>query len=211
VNGSLVAFFLDDPDTAGAIATTCLGDIEGLGFHQAEATARVMRGWSRACAGDFAGADDAIEGIDLFVSSGARGGIAQCHFIAAEIFARKGDFATAARYVDDAAAWIERTGERAAFQYQVQMYHAEILLNSGSTEIERARELILEAIESQRAYGSPWMELRCAISLGRIGREGIEPESARTLLSQAIAALPECEDEPRLRLAHEVLADLEAA
>jgi hypothetical protein len=210
VTCSVSAFFLDDPVTAGRIAAKCLDRVEGLGFHQAEAMARVIRGWSRACAGDVAGTEDAKKGIELFISSGARVGIVQYHFVAAEAFVRAGDLGSAARCVNDAATWIVKTGGSAAFEPRVPMYRAEILLESDSLELERAKELILEACAGMHPYASPWLELRAAITLARIGLLGVEPVLALENLTQAIAALPGCEGEPRVRLARNLLEGLEA-
>ena len=168
----------------------------------------MYRGWSRVCAGDSGGTVDAKDGIDLAVASGSRAGIIQHFLVAAETFSRAGDYDTALRYVDGGEEWIEKTGERAAFAYQVAMYRAEILMDSGSSELDRARELLLEASRVRRAYGAPWYELRIAISLARLGVQGVEPKAARLQLEAALEALPGCEAEQRVQIARQLLRDL---
>jgi tetratricopeptide (TPR) repeat protein len=210
-HATMIAFYLDDPITAGEIAETCLGHIEGLGFHQVEAIALIFQSWSRVRAGDLSATSQAREGIEIFLSSGARSGIIQHHLVVAEIFALAGDFASAARYVDDAAEWIEKTGERAGFSFQIPMYRAEILLASGSPDLEQARVLLLDSLDQQRPFGSPWTQLRIGISLANIGVRGHGAQEARALLEETLDALPKCEGEPRVRLAQQLLRDLAAA
>ena len=167
------------------------------GRAHARATRRALTTWTR--------------GLELFVSSGALGGIGQAHLIGAESLSRLGRPDAALRLVDEAERWIERTGEYAAFQYQVPMYRAEIQLDSGSSDLAGIRALLLDAIEAQRAYGSPWMHLRSCLSLARVGLCGVEARDARATLQDALAALPADPTEPRVRFGRALDAALASA
>jgi hypothetical protein len=63
----------------------------------------------------------------------------------------------------------------------------------------------------QQSYGSPWTVLRCAITLARLGLCGVDRENGGACLENAVAALPKCGHEPRMRLAQQLLMNYATA
>jgi class 3 adenylate cyclase len=201
-------YFLDDAKGAARFAERSLHMLRGLGFHQPESQALVFGGWARTCCGERDGIDDIESGIELATSKGALGGIAQLHLTAAEALGRIGDLSRAHHFLDRAQRIIDETGERTAFEPQLPMFRANLILDSKSGTLEAAEELIRESIDRWEAYQSPWMELRSTILLGRVALESGGAGDARVRLERLLARIEAGEEAPRLRLARALLSRL---
>jgi hypothetical protein len=110
--------------------------------------------------------------------------------------------------VDRAARAIARTGERAAFDPQVPMFRASILLESeeGSTV-----EIVQQLDESTRlwhVFGSRWMELRTANVRGRLAQRTGEVETARNQLAGLCKHFERAPEISRVAVARRLLAEL---
>jgi adenylate cyclase len=207
-SAATTCYFLDDFEAAGRFAQECLQFLDGLGFHQPESLALVFGGWSRVCRGDADGIGDIERAVEVATSTGALGGIAQLHITAAETFGRVRDFSRAHHFLRLAERVIDRTGERTAFEPQLPMFRANLILDSKGGSLDEAEELVRESLDRWAVYRSPWMELRSAILLGRIALERGEAGDARDRLERLLGMIAVGSETARVRLARALIERL---
>ena len=190
-------------------ADACLDTVRGLGFHTQEATAQVFRGWARAVEGDVeGGVAETEEGLARTEASGAMGGLVQLYLTGTDTMILTGRLERAAELLEKAEATIERTRERAAFEPQIPMFRAALLLESGAGSEEEIEALLLDSIERWHAYESSWMEVRSAMLLGRLALATGRTDAARERLARLLEGFREGFDTPRFRAAQELLERL---
>ena len=117
-------------------------------------------------------------------------------------------FERASELVDRAAAAIERTQEHAAFEPQLPMFHAAILMESGQGRDDEIEALLLDSIERWRAFESTWMEVRSALLIGRHALRTGKRAEAHARLSSLYAGFTEGFELGRLRDAKTLLEQL---
>ncbi len=205
---SIVAYFLDDAERAVALARDSLTHSEGRGFHVPEAAARVFGGWGRTRLGDTAGLADVERGLAIALRSDSRGGLVQMHIAAAEAQLSAHHFERSAELIEQAAAIMAQTGERAAHEPQLLLLRAELIFASGSDTLECAQQLLLESIDGWHSFESRWMELRPALLLGEIAlRTGGAAEAHARIRDLLGGFKADCET-PRISRARRVLDSL---
>jgi tetratricopeptide (TPR) repeat protein len=208
VNAAMASTILEDAERTRALTDECLSVVARRGFHTVECSARVQAGWAQVRLGDPAGVNTVEAGLELTRVSGAVGGLSQLYFIAAESYRLVGRFEDAYRALDHGRRLIDGTGEWAGFGPQLPTTRARILLASGGGDPAEAERLLLEAFELWGRAEMPWMQLECAILLGRLARSTGRSAEARERLAGVHARFMEGFGMQRLREASAVLAEL---
>jgi class 3 adenylate cyclase/tetratricopeptide (TPR) repeat protein len=207
-NRAAGSYFLDDPASVIHWTNTCLETVDGLDFHTIEASSRVFRGWARVMEGDARGVEEVEDGLIRTEASGAMGGLVQLYVTAADAMIPVRRFERAGELADRAAATIERTQERHAFEPELLMFRAEILIASGEGTDAEIEALLLNSIELWHVYRSPWMELRSVLSLARLQLRTGRKAEARERLAALYARFTEGFETERLRDARKLLEEL---
>jgi class 3 adenylate cyclase/tetratricopeptide (TPR) repeat protein len=166
-----------------ALAGDLLALSEEKGFHLA-AHAKVQLGWAQVEEGEEEGLERVLDGIAVFRAAGAR--LSEMNFLSrlVEAYARRGRLAEARRTLDEALALVESVG-RFFWKPELHRLGGEIALAAESPE--EARESFEQALKAARATGSKGLELRAAVSLGRLLQESGRQQEARALLAPLCA------------------------
>ena len=208
VNSSMAFTFLEDAERTRALTDECLEVVEGRGFHSVECSARVQAGWARARLGDLEGVRVVEQGLELARTSGALAGLTQLYFIAAETYSLAGRFAEAFEALESGRKLMERTGEWIGYGPQIPTTRAHILLASAGAGSEEVERLLLEGFELWGLSHAPWMQLGCAILLGRLAPATGRTAEAGDRLAGIYGAFSEGFETGRLREARALLKEL---
>jgi predicted ATPase len=125
--------------------------------------------------------------------AGSGGGYAGLMLVQAEVCARAGQVEMGLRAIDQAQAWIERTGMRAT-ESDVWRMRGELLLmaddvpltmddRQAASPATEAEACFQQALEVARAQQARIFELRAAVRLARLWQGQGRPEEARELLT----------------------------
>jgi len=125
----------------------------------------------------------------------------------AETLLMRGEVADAEAALQDAFAFVERSGERfwLADLYRVD---GQIALKRPETDRERAETSFLKAIEVAHGQGARMLELRAATDLARLWREAGAPNDPRALLEPILAEIEGGETTRDVRNARALLAEI---
>ena len=125
----------------------------------------------------------------------------------AEALLMRGEMADAEAALQDAFAFVERSGERfwLADLYRVD---GQIALRRPETDRERAEACFLKAIEIAHGQEARMLELRAATDLARLWREAGAPNDPRALLEPILAAIEGGETTRDVRNARALLAEI---
>ena len=125
----------------------------------------------------------------------------------AEALLMRGEMADAEAALQDAFAFVERSGERfwLADLYRVD---GQIALRRPETDRERAEAYFLKAIEIAHEQESRMLELRAATDLARLWHEAGAPNDSRALLEPILAAIEGGETTRDVRNARALLAEI---
>ena len=114
--------------------------------------------------------------------------------------------------IDEALAWIDRTGER-IHETEAWRRRGELLLSAGGAEhldaADKAEACFQRALEIARAQQARWLELRASVSLARLWQARGRRDDARALLSAIYSWFTEGFDTVDLVEAQTLLAGLE--
>ena len=209
VTATVASYFVDDPESALRYADLCLETVRDLDFYTPEASSHVYRGWARAAQGDVEGGVAEFEdGLARAEASGAMGGLVQMYLTGADAMLLAKRFERAGELVDHAEAALERTQERAAFEPQLPMFRAAILMESGSGSDEAIEALLLDSIERWHAFESTWMEVRSALLIGQHALTTRKRPDAHARLTALYGGFSEGFELGRLRDARALLEQL---
>jgi class 3 adenylate cyclase/tetratricopeptide (TPR) repeat protein len=208
VNASMASTLLEDVERTRTLTDECLRVVAHRGFHSVECSARVQAGWARVRLGDLDGVRAVEAGLELTRVSGARGGLIQLYFIAAESYRLAGRFEEAFGALEHGRRLIEGTGEWIGYGPQIPTMRARILLASGAGDPAEVERLLVEGFALWGRGEMPWMQLECAILLGRLARSTGRSAEARERLAGVHARFMEGFGMQRLREASAVLAEL---
>ena len=119
----------------------------------------------------------------------------------------RGEIAGAKAALQDAFAFVERSGERfwLADLYRVD---GQIALRRPETDRARAEACFLEAIEIAHGQEARMLELRAATDLARLWREVGAPNDPRALLEPILAVIEGGETTRDVRTARALLAEI---
>ena len=125
----------------------------------------------------------------------------------AETLLMRGEMAGAEAGLQDAFAFVERSGERfwLADLYRVD---GQIALRRPEPDRERAEACFLKAIEIAHGQEARMLELRAATDLARLWREAGAPNDPRALLEPILAAIEGGETTRDVRNARALLAEI---
>jgi class 3 adenylate cyclase/tetratricopeptide (TPR) repeat protein len=179
-----------------AVVRDLAGDLLALseekGFHLTT-HGKVQLGWAEVEAGEEAGLERVLDGIADCRAAGAR--LSEMNFLSklVEAYARRGRFDEARRTLGEALALVESVGGRFFWKPELHRLRGELALAAESPE--EARESFESALAAARSTGDKGLELRAAVSLGRLLQGSGRATEASTLLAPLCAALDAgCED-----------------
>jgi DNA-binding NtrC family response regulator/predicted ATPase len=181
------------------------------GFAQQKAQGVFLRGWALAePGGEGTGWAQMREGFAAWEATGA--GVLRPYYLAllAEVAAQADDVDEGVRLIDEALVAVEKSGER-SWQAEVHRIHGELLLRQAgdeamtSTAAEAAHVCFQQALGIARDQQARSLELRAAMSLGRLWhRVGMRTE-ANELLAPICRWFTEGADTVDLREARALL------
>jgi len=141
-----------------------------------------------------AGLDEIRSVLDAYRGSGALVGCTYYLLVLARAYRSQGRLSDAERATDEALELAGRTGER-WWEAEMLRVKAELVLERGSSP-EAARDVARRALDLAADQGATLLQLRCAVTLGRLST--IPHERARTveLVRTLVARLPDAAGSP---------------
>jgi DNA-binding SARP family transcriptional activator len=197
-----------EPDATLEWAEAAVASAQVRGFRYRAAMGRILRGWALAAQGSTdAGIAELRGGIELARATGARMDDPYFLGMLADACALAGQHEEAMAAIDEA---LERVRDSRRYFYEAELHRlrGEVLLGSGRRDDgETSLEQALQLAERQ---GSAALELRAAVSLGRLRREQGRGDEAASIVASAYAQFTEGFDTPDLIQARLLLEELEA-
>jgi DNA-binding SARP family transcriptional activator/pimeloyl-ACP methyl ester carboxylesterase/predicted ATPase len=203
VLSSIVSQWRRDPAATRELAEAGIAEAAGKGFAYRVGMGTIMRAWAIAAGGAAEGVAELRRGIELARATGARMDDAYFMGLLADALIRTGEPAEALQVLGEALDAVPRGG-RFFYDAELHRLRAEALLALG--EAEEAEAALRRALEVARDQGGRSLELRAALSLGRLLRESGRPREAQALVASAYGAFEEGFDTPDLRDAADFLA-----
>jgi class 3 adenylate cyclase/tetratricopeptide (TPR) repeat protein len=211
------ASFLHKFRREGEAAQACAE--EGMAVSSEEfalwwAGAKLFRGWALAEQElTSEGLVQAREGLEAWLSTGAR--VSHPHYLAllAELHMKAGEVTEGIHILDEALAVHEKLGE-GYYEAELHRLMGELILLEDDDEEdqtsrrERAEACFLRALEISRRQRAKSWELRAATSLARLGREDRKQTEAQGMLSEIIDWFTDGLDTQDLRDAKALLGEL---
>jgi len=210
-----VHYLLRNPISVAELAGELLPICEKLGVTIWQMMGEVHLAWARShlppAGGEETPSELAAHGFEGYRASGARLELPYflCH--RAEILSREGRITTALEALDEALSIIEITEDR-FWEPEIRRFQGELLLSSrgdgnGSSEFAaEAERRFRRALELARKQASKLLELRVAVSWGRLLRARGEEAAARELVNGVFRAFTEGFEAPDLVQARAFLA-----
>jgi tetratricopeptide (TPR) repeat protein len=186
-----------------AVLSQCCGDVAAArtyaeaalaaatreGYRYRLAMAAILRGWALAASGTEDGIAELREGLELSAATGAR--MDDGYFLAllAEVCLRVGRLSEAADAVDRALE--AHQGRTYYYEVELQRLRGELLRNGDRPDELAAEETFRRSLDSAGDLGALSLQLRAALSLGRLfARQGRDAE-ARALVSDVYGRFTE--------------------
>jgi predicted ATPase/DNA-binding winged helix-turn-helix (wHTH) protein len=176
------------------------------GFALYEAQGAIFGGWAKVEFGEVSEGNRLLRsGLDAYRATGSEVWMPHYRALLAMASEIAGQPEEAAMSLDDALRIVERTGER-WFEAELNRYKAELLLRQGDGEA--AEELFRKAIRIAQEQQAKLWELRAAVGLARLYRDGGCPGDARDILAPVCGWFTEGFDTPDLKEAKALLEQL---
>ena len=186
-----------DPVRVASLAEATIALCTEHGFPYYLSWAEVLRGWSRAAAGDSqAGIAEIRRGIEGLQAK-ARARLSYYRALLVEACMQAGNIDEARETLAEGFVDVEKIGER-WWEPELHRLRGELLRSPGGRP-EEAAASFQRAIESARGQHARSLELRGALSLGRLWLEEGRREEARLLVSDVYGWFTEGQDTPDLR------------
>ncbi|HEY6403206.1 MAG TPA: hypothetical protein VI479_17430, partial [Blastocatellia bacterium] len=199
--------FRRDVEEVGRLAEATIAHSTRHGFSYYLAWAEALRGWSRAARGDREGGLAEIRGCVEALQKTAGARLPYYRALLAEACGWAGRIDEALSALADAFADIRKTEER-WWEAELHRLRGEMLRSEDMNRIDKAEDCFRTAMEVARGQQAKSMELRAALSLGRLWRDAGKRTQARRLLAEVHGWFTEGFETPDLRDARSLLEEL---
>jgi predicted ATPase len=189
-----------------AVAAITLSTEQGFAVYLAWGT--IVQGWSLAEQGQGAeGTAQICQGLATSQAMGLQAVLPYHLALLAEAYGKSGQGAEGLRVLAEALLMVNNTGER---NYEAELYRlkGELLLQQGMEGDEEAETCFCQALAIARRQQAKSLELRAAMSLGRLWQRQDKCEAARELLAPIYGWFTEGFDTADLQEAKELLKAL---
>jgi predicted ATPase len=168
----------------------------------------ILRGWALAMQGQGAeGLTQICQGLDAYQATGAA--FQRPHFLSmlAEVHWSLGQPEAGLTALSEALALVETTGER-YYAAELHRLQGELLLQHAAPEVSHAETCFQQALDMARCQQAKSLELRAAMSLGRLWQRQGKRDAARELLTPIYGWFTEGFDTADLQEARALLEEL---
>jgi DNA-binding winged helix-turn-helix (wHTH) protein/predicted ATPase len=199
--------FRRDVEEVSRLAEATVAHSTEHGFSYYLAWAEALQGWSRAALGDHEeGLAEIRGGIEaLQKTAGAR--LPYYRALLAEVYGWLGRIDDALKALADAFGDVRKTEER-WWEAEIHRLQGEMLRSEAVNQGAKAEECFRTAIEIARRQQAKSIELRAAVSLGRLWRDQGKQTQARQLLAEIYDWFTEGFETRDLRDARSLLEEL---
>jgi predicted ATPase len=172
-----------DPQAAGDWSAEVLALAQEQGFAQRIATGTLLQGWALAVQGQHAeGLARMREGLAAYRATGAE--VGRTYFLAflAEAYGRAGEIDEGLTILAEALACVDQHGEHV---HEAELYRlkGELLLAQAPARAHEAETCFQQALDIARRQQAKSLELRAALSLGRLWQRQGKRTAAHALLT----------------------------
>ena len=169
----------------------------------------IYHGWALAAQGQMeAGIAQMQQGLAAYQATGARFGLDRWPGLLAELHGHAGQVDAGLTILEKAFAVVRQDG-LSAFAAELHRIQGDLLLQTGARHQEgEAEASLLQALAIARQQQAKSLELRAALSLGRLWQRQGKPDVARDLLRPIYGWFTEGLDTADLRDARALLEDL---
>ena len=169
----------------------------------------IYHGWALAAQGQMeAGIAQMQQGLAAYQATGARFGLDRWPGLLAELHGHAGQVDAGLTMLEKAFAVVRQDG-LSAFAAELHRIQGDLLLQTGARHQEgEAEASLLQALAIARQQQAKSLELRAALSLGRLWQRPGKPDVARDLLRPIYGWFTEGLDTADLRDARALLEDL---
>jgi tetratricopeptide (TPR) repeat protein len=179
------------------------------GFEHRVAQGRMLRGWALAMQGDAAtGVAHIQQGLGAMQSIGQQLNHPYYLALLAEAYGQAGQPEVGLPCLAEALTLMEATEER-WWEAEVYRLKGELLLRLPLPDITQATTCLYQALDVARRQQARALELRAALSLGRLWQQQGKGDQARQLLTKVYSWFTEGFETPDLQEAKALLEDLE--
>jgi predicted ATPase len=197
-----------DVEAAGAWSAQVVALAYEQGFAQRVATGTLLQGWVLAVQGQSAaGLAQLQQGLAAYRATGAA--VAQTYFLAllADAYGHAGHPEAGLAAVREALAWVDQQGERF---HEAELYRlqGDLLLAHAPASLPEAETCLQQALAVAHRQQAKALELRAAISLGRLWQQQGRQEKAHDLLAPLYGWFTEGFDTADLQEAKTLLEEL---
>jgi predicted ATPase len=171
----------------------------------------IMRGWAMAMQGQGAeGLTQLRQGLDAYRATGAE--FQRPHFLSmlAEVHSIMGQPAAGLTALSEALTLVEKTGER-YYEAELHRLKGELLLQHAAPEVSHAEACFQQALDIARRQQAKSLELRAAMSLGRLWQQQGKRDAAHDLLAPIYGWFTEGFDTADVQEAKTLLDELSGA
>jgi class 3 adenylate cyclase/predicted ATPase len=187
-----------DRESAGATASRALALATEKGFPIPRGWARALSGWALA-EGERAVAE-VRAGLASLHAQGSELNRSSFLSLLAEACARAGRWDEGLKALDEAQEVIDATGE-ALWQAEVHRLRGELLLQLDAKAVQEAEACFAQALEVARRQQARSLELRAALSLGRLWEHQGQAQAGRELVAAVYGTFTEGLEAPELQAA----------
>jgi predicted ATPase len=143
----------------------------------------IMRGWALAMQGQGAeGLTQLRQGLDAYRATGAEFQRPRFLSLLAEVHRSLGQPEAGLTALSEALTLVEKTGER-YYEAELHRLKGELLLQHAAPEVSHAEACFQQALDIARRQQAKSLELRAAMSLGRLWQQQGKRQEARALLA----------------------------
>ena len=144
----------------------------------------IMRGWALAMQGQGAeGLTQLRHGLDAYRATGAE--FQRPHFLGmlAEVYRSLGQPEAGLTALSEALALVEKTGER-YYEAELHRLKGELFLQHAAPDVSHAETCFQQSLDIARRQQAKSLELRAAMSLGRLWQQQGKRQEGRALLAE---------------------------